>query len=191
MRISQVACLLCLALPIVAAAQFKDENLLQKLPPGYKIALQTKKGNAAMTQMLPESESLNNWSETIAVNIFLGERSATVEQFQLFSLGRWLNGCPGVVGADQIKPVVKGTDKGYPFAIWSFSCKRAQESGPSEFAWFKAIKGNDSFYVIQQSFRLEPSPEQVARLVQYLGKLSVCDTRLPERACPSLDDVGK
>lgn len=190
MRASHIACLLILAFPFAAQAQFKDENLLQKLPAGYKIAMQTRQGNAATTQMVPEGESIKGWSETIAVNVFLGERNATVEQFQKFSVMRWLNGCPGGVGESDVKPVAKGDDNGYPFAIWSLSCKRSPESGPSEFAWFKAIKGNDSFYVIQKSFRSEPSPELAAHWIQYLDKLSVCDTRLPDRVCPSLDDVA-
>ena len=191
MRASKLACLVALCLPAIAQAQFKDENLLQKLPPGYKIAMQTRNGNAAITQMVPEGESIKGWTETIAVNVFLGEKKATVEQFQQFTLGRWVGGCPGVAGANEIKPIAKGTDNGYPYAIWSVSCKRPTEAGPSEFAWFKAIKGNDSFYVIQKSSRSEPSPEQAEEWVRYLEKLSVCDTRLADRACPSLDNVGK
>lgn len=191
MRASRLACLIALGLPTLAQAQFKDENLLQKLPPGFKIAMQTQNGNAAVTQMVPEGESIHGWTETIAVNVFLGEKKATVEQFQQFSLARWSGGCPGVVGANEIRPIAKGTDNGYPFAIWSLSCKRAAGTGPSEFAWFKAIKGNDSFYVIQKSSRSEPSPEQGTQWVRYFEKTSVCDTRLADRACPSLDDVGK
>ena len=191
MRAGKFVWLVILGFPIAAQAQFKDENLLQKLPPGYKIAMQTRNGNAAITQMVPEGESINGWTETITVNVFLGEKKASVEQFQQFSLMRWTGGCPGVAGANEIKPIAKGTDNGYPFAIWSLSCKRAPGAGPSEFAWFKAIKGNDSFYVIQKSSRAEPSPEQAAQWVRYLEKLSVCDTRLADRACPSLADVGK
>jgi hypothetical protein len=191
MRVSFIAFFWLIALPIASQAQFKDENLLQKLPPGYKIAMQTKQGNTAITQMIPEGESIKNWSETLAVNVFLGERSATVEQFQQFSLTRWVSGCPGVAGASEVKTVSKGNDNGYPFAVWSVACKRPPESGLSEFAWFKAIKGNDSFYVIQKSFRAEPSQEVIANWVQYLRKLSVCDTRLADRKCPVLDDVGK
>jgi len=191
MRASKLVCFVALAFPAIALAQFKDENLLQKLPLGYKIAMQTRNGNTATTQMVPEGESINGWTETIAVNVFLGQKTATVEQFQQFSLGRWASGCPGVVGANEIRPISKGTDNGYPYAIWSLSCKRPTGTGPSEFAWFKAIKGNDSFYVIQRSSRVEPPTEQAAQWVRYLEKLSVCDTRLADRACPSLDDVGK
>ncbi|MFZ2300797.1 MAG: hypothetical protein WAW10_02885 [Gallionella sp.] len=189
MRASHIAFVLMVACPFASQAQLKDENLLQNVPPGYKIASQVRQGNAAITQMVPDGESLKDWSETLAINVFLGEKNATVEQFQDFHLKRWLNGCPERAAVGGIKPVAKGTDNGYPYAIWAVSCKRSPVAGPSEFAWMKAIKGNDSFYVIQKSFRSEPSPEQVAHWVQYLAKLSVCDTRLPDRACPSLDNV--
>ena len=191
MRCSVIAFFWLIALPIASQAQLKDENLLQKLPLGYKIAMQTKQGNAVITQMIPMEESIQNWSEALAVNVFLGERSATIEQFQQFSLTRWISECPGVSGASEVKTISKGNDNGYPFAVWSLACNRPPESGLSEFAWFKAIKGNDSFYVIQKSFRAEPSQEMIANWVQYLGKLSVCDTRLADRKCPALDDVGK
>lgn len=183
MRLSHLALLLICALPFLAAAQTGGEVLLQKVPPGYKIAAQTRQGNAATTQLVPEGESLQTWSETIAVTVFLGEKNATIDQFQKFSLARWLSGCPGIAGAADIKSVSKGIENSYPFEIWSVACKRASDTAPSEFAWFKAIKGNDSFYVIQKSFRKEPSLENITAWVKYLEKLSVCDTRLLSQSC--------
>jgi hypothetical protein len=176
---------------VASYAQFKNENLLQTVPAGYKIAAQTQQGTVGSTQMIPEGETIKNWTETLAVNVFFRERNVSVEQFQQFSLTRWISGCPGVAGANEVKLVSKGLDNGYPFAIWSLSCKRSSEVGLSEFAWFKAIKGNDSFYVIQKSFRTEPSKEKIVKEVQYLEKISVCDTRLQDRKCPLLEDVGK
>lgn len=189
MRARYITFLLILTFPFASQAQIKNENLLQNVPPGYKIASQVRQGNAAITQMIPDGESLQDWNEILAINVFLGEKNATVEQFQDFHLKRWLNGCPERAAVSDVKLVAKGTDNGYPYAIWVASCKRSSISDPSEFAWIKAIKGNDSFYVIQKSFRSEPSPKQVAHWVQYLEKLAVCDTRLPDRACPSLDNV--
>ncbi len=55
--------------------------------------------------------------------------------------------------------------------------------------WFKAIAGNDSFYVVQKAFKFEPSPEQLTQWLGYLNKVSVCDTRLPERQVPGGDEV--
>jgi hypothetical protein len=51
--------------------------------------------------------------------------------------------------------------------------------------WFKAISGNDSFYVVQKAFKLDPTPDKAAEWVAFLNKVSVCDTRPPERKCPA------
>ena len=57
-------------------------------------------------------------------------------------------------------------------------------TGKPEITWFKAISGRDSFYVVQKAFKFEPAPEQAKQWVGWLDKVSVCDTRLPDRACP-------
>ena len=52
-----------------------------------------------------------------------------------------------------------------------------------EITWFKAIQGNDSFYVAQVAFKAWPSKEQVTQWMRYLKDVTGCDTRLPDRAC--------
>jgi hypothetical protein len=32
-----------------------------------------------------------------------------------------------------------------------------RESGKPEITWFKAVQGNNSFYLVQKAFRFEPS----------------------------------
>jgi hypothetical protein len=54
--------------------------------------------------------------------------------------------------------------------------------------WFKAVQGNDSFYVVQKAFKFEPSKEQITRWMDYLRKVSVCDSRIADRACPKTAD---
>jgi hypothetical protein len=50
--------------------------------------------------------------------------------------------------------------------------------------------GNDSFYIVQKAFRFEPAQEQISHWLQYLQTVNVCDTRLPDRACPDLGNQG-
>jgi hypothetical protein len=56
--------------------------------------------------------------------------------------------------------------------------------GSPEITWFKAVQGNDSFYLVQKAFKFEPSKEQITRWMGYLRKVSVCDSRIADRACP-------
>jgi hypothetical protein len=56
-------------------------------------------------------------------------------------------------------------------------------TGKPETTMVKAIRGNDSFYVVQRAVRAVPTPERLETIKQYVEKVSVCDTRLPSRPC--------
>ena len=54
-----------------------------------------------------------------------------------------------------------------------------------EYTYFKAIQGNDSLYVLQKVFKYEPSRDEIVKWTLYLKNVSVCDSRIAERACPA------
>jgi hypothetical protein len=66
---------------------------------------------------------------------------------------------------------------------WYDNCSLNTATGKPEFTWFKAIQGNDSFYLVQVAVKIQPSEELSSRWVDYLKRVRVCDTRLPDRAC--------
>ena len=169
-----------LLVPSVCLAQLSDENLLQGLPQGYKIAFQTQKGNMVMTEMVPEAETVDNWTEMVTTQIFLGLKEATPAQFQALSTKAWLDVCKD----GEVAPVTQGEENGYAFSIWVQSCPENPLTGQPENTWFKAIKGNDSFYLVQKAFRFHPSREQIVQWMQYFRAVEVCDTRLADRPCP-------
>jgi hypothetical protein len=68
--------------------------------------------------------------------------------------------------------------------LWQLSCPLNPSTQKVEYTYLKAIQGNDSFYLVQVAFRYEPSDEDVTQWMQYLKQVQVCDTRIPERACP-------
>ena len=49
--------------------------------------------------------------------------------------------------------------------------------------WNRLDTGNDSFYIVQVAFKAWPSKEQITQWMRYLKDATVCDTRLPDRAC--------
>lgn len=169
-----------LALPSVCHADLSNENLLQNLPSGYKVDFQGKQGNIVMTEMVPQAETVNNWTEMVTTQIFLGMKNATPEQFQAFMTKSWLAACKD----GNVTPIKKGAENGYDFSLWLQTCPLNPSSGKPENTWFKAIKGNDSFYVVQKAFKFEPSKEQITQWMQFLRSITVCDTRLADRPCP-------
>ena len=163
-----------------ASAQLKDENLLQGMPAGYKIGFQERQGPIILTEMGPESESVEEWTEMVSSHLFIGLKSVSPETFRAESRKKWLEACKDGNFAE----IASGEESGYPMALWMLSCPHSKAPGRPEITWFKAIRGQDAFYVVQKSFRFEPSNEQVQQSMRYLRQISVCDTRIPQRACP-------
>jgi hypothetical protein len=92
----------------------------------------------------------------------------------------WGDSCAG----SQFNTVGKGVENGYAELVWMQSCPRNASTGKPEITWFKALQGNDSFYVVQKAFKFQPSEEQVVRWTQYLKGVALCDSRIAARACP-------
>ena len=182
MKLSCLLMSLLLAFPSVCLAKMADENLLQNLPNGYKVDFQAKQGNMVITEMVPQRETVNNWTEMVTTQIFLGMKNATPEQFQAFMAKSLSAACKG----SEVIPITKGEENGYAFSIWLQACPLNQSTGKPEKTWFKAIKGNDSFYVVQKAFKFDPSKEQITQWMQFFRSIMVCDTRLADRPCPEL-----
>jgi len=163
-----------------AAVVFKNENLLVALPKGYKLDYRVKNARGIITEMVPQKESVKNWTELLTVQIFFHIKPGP-EAFRQRIAQDWAKACKGA----SAHTVAQGKENGYPFAVWMLACPRNAQTGKPEWTWFKAIQGNDSFYVVQKAFKFEPSRAQVVEWARYLKRVSVCDTRLPERRCPT------
>ena len=48
----------------------ENENLLAELPEGFKVDYQGKENNFVISEMVPEGESVNDWTTLITVEIF-------------------------------------------------------------------------------------------------------------------------
>ena len=162
----------------VFAAGLEDENLLQTLPDGYKIGFQDRQQNMLLTEMVPEAETVENWTEMVTTQVFPGLK-ATPQQFKATIDQSVKAACPGAESVD----VTQGEENEYPISIWMQVCPLNPSTGKPEYTWFKAIQGNDSFYVVQKAFRYAPSEEEVVRWMKYFQGVGVCDTRLQASPC--------
>ena len=174
--IAAVAVMLALS----AAATLINENLITTMPPGYQVGFQDKNGQRQIVEWVPAGETVDNWSEMVTVQIFHGLK-VMPDAFMRDLEKRWVASCPGAVPAHTIANVV---ENGYPSLVWLLDCPKNPATGKPEITWFKAVQGNDSFYVVQKAFKFAPSKEQVTQWVGYLKAAHVCDSRLPDRPCP-------
>ena len=167
-----------------AAAAFVNENLITTAPAGYHVGFRNKGDDGLITEWVPAGETVENWTEMVTVQVFYHLKESP-EAFMSDLEARWQKGCPG---ADKALPIANAVENGYPTLVWLLSCPQNPASGKVEITWFKAVQGNDSFYVVQKAFKFAPSKEQITRWVGYLKAVHVCDSRQSERACPRSKD---
>jgi hypothetical protein len=163
-----------------AHAQLQNENLLVAMPKGYKVGFSDKNARQQMTEMVPDGQSVKDWTDMITVQIFFGMTNVTPEAYKQRLEKLWAENCKGA----QSSPVGQGNERGYPVIVWLQDCPLNQKTGKPEVTLLKAISGRDSFYVVQKAFRFKPDKSQVEQWSRYLRSVSVCDSRLPDRACP-------
>jgi hypothetical protein len=158
----------------------ENENLLTELPEGFKVDYQAEQDNQTITEMVAEDESVEDWTTMVTVQVFLGKTDITPAQAQENLTTSWFDACQN----SESYPVADGVENGYNFILWQLYCPLNPSTQKVEYTYLKAMQGNDSFYLVQVAFRYEPSNDDVTQWMNYLKRVQVCDSRLPERACP-------
>ena len=77
----------------------------------------------------------------------------------------------------------EGQDNGYPYALWAASCGPTGAAERIEETWYKAIQSQGALYVVRKAFNFNPFDHDVLKWVAYLGRVQLCDPRLPDRPC--------
>jgi hypothetical protein len=176
---SLILAVFALALTGSAARAIEGEVLLVTVPKGYKIGYEKKAGNQIMTEMVPQAETVKDWTEMVTVQIFLNMRDVTPAQYRARIENLWGQACAG----SEFSKVKEGADGGYPTLTWLQKCPMNNATGKPELTWMKAIQGRDSFYLVQKAYKFEPSAAQKTEWGAYLDGVHVCDTRRADRPC--------
>jgi hypothetical protein len=163
-----------------AVAALENENILVTIPDGYKMDFQRTTKDMLISEMVPVGQSVNNWSEMVTVQIFY-RLKVPPAQYKARIDKEGVRLCPG----SWSHSIADGDENGYATSVWYQNCSFNKATGKPEFTWFKAMQGNDSLYVVQVALKVRPSEELTARWMSYLRSVRLCDTRLPDRACPA------
>ena len=123
-----------------SAHALEGEVLLVTVPKGYKVGYEKKAGNQIMTEMVPQAETVKDWTEMVTVQIFLNMRGVTPEQYRQRIENLWGQACNG----SEFAKVKESTDGGYPTLTWLQKCPMNNATGKPELTWMKAIQGRDS-----------------------------------------------
>ncbi len=163
------------------ASALKNENLLVGLPQGYKMAYQTRVKNMKITEMIPQSQSLKNWSEMVTVQIFLNDKKLSPIKFFHLMRSTPAKACKG----SRAILIKKGFENGYAFSFFFLICPLNTKTKKPEYTWFKTIRGKDSFYVVQKAWKKKPAKSSIVKWTKYLRRVSACDTRKARHKCPA------
>lgn len=165
---------------VKASPGLENENLLAELPTSFKVDYQAEQNNQTITEMVPAGESVEDWTTMVTVQVYLGEKNITPSQAQDNLTQTWFNACQN----SETYPVADGAENGYSFVLWQLYCPLNPATQKVEYTYMKAIRGNDSFYLVQVAFRYEPTDEDITKWMKYLKEVQVCDSRIAEQACP-------
>jgi hypothetical protein len=171
---------LLLAFAVAAPALALDnENIVVAVPKGFKIGFTKKSDQQMTTEMVPEKESLENWTERVTVQIFYDLRDTPPAQHRARLEKQGAEACPGASFAK----VKDGTENLYPMVSWSQRCPLNKQTGKPEFTWFKAVQGRDNFYEVKKAFKAEPTAKQLKAMTAFFDGAKVCDSRVPGQRC--------
>jgi hypothetical protein len=161
------------------ANDVRPETLIQTLPEGYKIDFQNRTKEMMITEMVPNAETVKNWTEMLTTQIMYGLQGVTPAQFRGYMMNQWQKSCPDSSFAN----VAETLEQGYPIAVWLQTCTKVASTGKPEITWLKVIQGNDSLYLVQKAFKFQPSEEQITKWTKYLRSVYVCDGRINPANC--------
>lgn len=159
-----------------------DENLLQTWPTDFKIGDQQKKDHVSMTEMVPKNESVENWTQMVATQIFHG--IASPDFYDAYKAGvesTFKKACDSTESVPF--PSLDGVENGYPVHLWMQFCRYEDSRKPPEVTLFKYIRGRDASYVVQWASHSEPTKQEFQQRMRYLASVRVCDTRHEENPC--------
>lgn len=147
--------------------------MLSIQPPGYKVAYQAKNSMGLNLEMIPENESLDQWTEMFSVQIIRNIGGEPLTSFLAFMKAKWADMCP----CGSTETVERGREQGQPTLLWVHKCSHAkypgQHTGKPENTWVKAVLSSSNVVLVQKAFKFEPSAESVAFWLDFLRNLRV------------------
>jgi hypothetical protein len=178
-----LAALAVIAAPSASqAAALQDENLLVTIPNGFQTGKRTTQGPMNIAEYVPQGETVSDWSRMVTVQVFHNLKTSDPDRFGDGMKRQWLAACTG----SEVLKVKSGLENGYPFSIWLFACPLNTQTGKPENTFAKFIGGADAFYSVQYAYRSGLTKENTLSTTAYLAGIMACDTRLPDRPCPSV-----
>ena len=118
--------------------------------------------------------------EKVALSV-LKHSTVTPKEFKAYDENLGKTNCV----AFDLNVISDAATNGYNSILWKTACTHKDNSISTTL--YKAVKGNDAFYMVKKIWLSVPSEESFSTWSNYLGNISVCDTRVSEHPCPPLE----
>lgn len=154
---------------LAAEIDNKPEKLNFFVPKGWRVAHQVQEQDRAILEIIPEKETVENWTRMITVQTFGSPEKYQPESF-IKGMGELAKKfCAGVV----LFPVRNDQQNGFSFSQKILLCTKNRATNNDEEMHIKAIKGEESFYVVQVASRTDMPREEMQYWALYLRDVAV------------------
>ena len=164
------------------------EVYIAGLPAGWTLGFQESNEIGHHLEWVPQGQPVKDWRDMIAFQLFPKLIDIEPDHFLVKMADHYAQSCDQVLATD-----IEGTPaNGYPGAIRVLACTRNKVTELGEITLFRAVMGQEAFYVAQRAWRMAPfSAEAIPvtgeqlddgrRLIEY-GL--ACRSNNPNRPCP-------
>lgn len=140
----RIAVLALAAALMPAGLAHAEEQMLLTPPKGYKVVAESTTAKTRTAVMVPQGQSVANWTEKLSTQVLLDQADEGPEAFRARTEKAALAECPGAT----FEKLKGGTENLYPMAAWIETCPKPKDgSGPLQI-WTKAVQGRENFYVL-------------------------------------------
>ena len=168
-------------------AQLKGENLLVAPPPGFKVGFKGSRNDMNMLEWIPASETVQDWTEMVTVQIFVKRADLDPAQFlrQLQdAMAGGLQGQPACFDQPDL-----GERLCRRFDDAELSAPRIDRQARNDVV--PCRQGQRQLLSRPACVRVAAAPELLERLRKYLADVSVCEAGSREHPCPDLKPIGR
>ena len=136
--------IICLILAGLASATQAQENLKIAWPGEikWKIGSNQKSGNTRMVELIPENESMNNWTIIGTMVSIMGSTSVSEEKFMELTYNQTLKNAPKA----KLTMIEKGIKSGSPWILFRIESPSFNNSKIPESQLYYIIQGKQALY---------------------------------------------
>ena len=164
------------------------EVYIAGLPAGWTLGFQESNEIGHHLEWVPQGQPVKDWRDMIAFQLFPKLIDIEPDHFLVKMADHYAQSCDQVLATD-----IEGTPaNGYPGAIRVLACTKNKVTGLGEITLFRAVMGQEAFYVAQRAWRMAPfSAEAIPVTGEQLdsGRKLIeyglaCRSNNPNRPCP-------